>query len=149
MRPELDPKEHRRILEKYGTEIKESDYEREVEEEMKEEEKAGETTKFDKRDIFHEMKERQNYNISQLTSSQLKKGTGLWFIRKFSERLMPFIISSIEEYMKLFIDEEADSKYQQLCYKKFLTGFLNLYLEAQKEILTKHHLAVNYVTSCL
>ncbi len=44
---ELDPKEHKWLLERYGTDIKESDYEQSPEEEKKE---AG--PKFDKKEIF-------------------------------------------------------------------------------------------------
>jgi hypothetical protein len=64
---ELDPKEHRRLLEKYGNDIKESDYEREAAE-LKEEENVKQT-KFEKKEIFKEVKDRQNYNISMLTSA--------------------------------------------------------------------------------
>jgi hypothetical protein len=70
---------------------------------MNEEEKAYASTKFEKKEIFQEVKDRQNYDISKLRSSQLKKGTGTWFIKKFSEQLVGFIIKTLEEYRFLFI----------------------------------------------
>jgi len=45
---ELEPKEHKRLLDKYGDAIKESDYQRESEEQEEEEAKEG-ATKFEKK----------------------------------------------------------------------------------------------------
>lgn len=110
---ELDPKEQGRLLIKYGLDIKESDYEREMQVEVSgheiEEDKQY-STKFEKQDIFDEVKERQNYDISQLRSYQLKKGTGTWFIKKFSEELVEFILITIQEYKQLFFKDPADKQ---------------------------------------
>jgi hypothetical protein len=46
-------------------------------------------------------------------------------------------------------EEDKGDKHSILCFKKFLTGFLNMYLAEQKDILKTQHLAFNYVTECL
>lgn len=104
--------------------------------------------KFEKQEIFDEVKERQNYDISQLRSYQLKKGTGTWFIKKFSEQLVQFILTSIEEFKTLFF-KDPQEKQQQIVFKKFLNSFLTPYLNEQKSILKKQPMPFNFVSECL
>lgn len=149
---EVDPKIQNRLLEQYGKMLKESHYiaeEQKMEEEEKQDKRTSELSigqirhsKFDKNDIIEEIKERQTVNIGLLKSSQLKKGTVSWFIKKFSEQLVDFIVKTIEEYKELF---DQDSKPT----KKFLTNFLNIYLTAQKELLGAKYLSYNNMTECL
>lgn len=149
---EVDPKIQNRLLEQYGKMLKESHYiaeEQKMEEEEKQDKRTSELSigqirhsKFDKNDIIEEIKERQTVNIGLLKSSQLKKGTVSWFIKKFSEQLVDFIVKTIEEYKELF---DQDSKPT----KQFFTNFLNIYLSAQKELLGAKYLSYNNMTECL
>jgi len=98
--------------------------------------------KFEKKEIIEEIKERQTVNIGILKSSQLKKGTVSWFIKKFSEQLVEFIIETISEYKVLFSDESKPKK-------QFIIKFLNVYIKAQKDLLSTSYLNYYSMTECL
>ena len=146
---EVDPKIQKRLLELHGKNLKDSHY---YEEENQEEEKVSmqafekenveQPTKFDKKEIIEEIKERQTVSIGMLKSSQLKQGTVSWFIKKFSEQLVDFIIQTINEYKELFSATGKPTK-------QFLTNFLNAYLSAQKELLGERYMSYFNMTECL
>lgn len=146
---EVDWKVQKMLIEIHGKNLKESHYlsDANSNEEAKDgkrtsdlaAEEAKILTKFDKKEITEEIKERQTINITNLKYSQLKKGTITWFIKIFSEKLVDFIIETITEYKELFSSEGKQMK-------QFLTNFLNIYLTNQKEILSAKYISYYQMT---
>ena len=149
---EVDWKIQKMLIEVHGKNLKESHYlsDTNPNEEAKEEKRTSDLvteeskilTKFDKKEIVEEIKERQEINIGNLKYSQLKKGTITWFIKIFSEKLVDFIIETITEYKELFASEGKPMK-------QFLSNFLNIYLTTQKEILSTKYISYYQMTECL
>lgn len=79
----------------------------------------------------------------------MKKGTILWFVKKYSEQLVPFIVSSIDEFKNLFLPNGIENKQNLTHFKKFLNQFTSLYLNELKDILKKQSLHIIYVTECI
>jgi hypothetical protein len=149
---EVDPRVQKRLLEIHGKKLKESHYlaeEKKLVEEETQQKRISDLSaehskfsKFDKKEIIDEIKERQTVNIGLLKSSQLKKGTVSWFVKKFSEQLVCFITETISEFNELF-EEKGKPK------KQFLNNFLNPYLTALKEILGSQYISYYNMTECL
>ena len=72
-------------------------------------------------------------------SENLKRGTVLWFVKRLSEEVAPFIASSLKEYCILFLYDYAKKRAiadeaNENCkhFRKFLGQFTSLYLAELK-----------------
>jgi len=109
---------------------------------------------FDKNKLLEQGKRQPQVSFEGRDSSQFKAGTIIWYIKRFSEEVTPYVIESIRQYKNLFLYDPKkkaeiinDSETKDL--KKFLTAFTNPFLDEIKAALKMDYLEIPYVTECL
>ena len=165
--PEIDPKQYRDYIIRFGKRISSDDYEVELpaqaghssgEEEAEERKSPVKEAPplFDKEQIKAQLQDIENLNLFLFRSENLKRGTVLWFVKRLSEDVAPFIASSLNEYRILFLYDYAEKQAiaddaNENCkhFRKFLGQFTSLYLAELKAQLTKKRLHIVFISESL